>query len=352
MPVTKEYIKDALALMEGVDVSATDGALDLLVSKLGRTDASHQGMYQEAWANKADALAKAKDSTSDMPELLDLMYGVPESDGFMIAAIVGAKIQVNTRDFVQTDGHMIIIRDGKYEMVPNETNDSRLVDAVVASVTDSTQAVIEMGCGWGRNLAGAALDIERRDITFVGLEPSESGRECTKGLLSKDPTIQHRTGHFDFYNADFSLIEDFDDIVIFSCAAIEQVTLLDPKFIDQVLAIADKVTLIFYEPIGWQRTIDHQRFGAHQILTEIMGNVPVTEFHQSKYIFEMMDGAVDANAVSWAVICRYNLNLLSMIQNAISRGVVDLKSADYEIFGLNPLNPYSLFVLEKRNQAS
>ena len=349
MPVTKEYINDALALMEGVDVNATDGALNLLASKLGRTDASHQGMYQEAWADKAKALAAGKESTGNLPELLEFMYGVPQSDGFMIAAITGAKIQVNTRNFIQTDGHMIIIRDGKYEMVTNDTTDSRLVDSVVAGITDSTQAVIEMGCGWGRNLAGAALDIARRDITFVGLEPSESGRQCTEGLLSKDATIQFRTGHFDFYNADFSLIEDFDDIVIFSCAAIEQVTLLDPKFIDQVLGIADKVTLIFYEPIGWQRTIDHQRFGAHTVLSEIMGNVPGPEFHQVKYTFEMMDGAVDANAVSWAVICRYNLNLWSVIQNAISRGVVDLKSADYEIFGLNPLNPYSLFVLEKRN---
>lgn len=349
MPVTKEYINDALALMEGVDVNATDGALNLLADKLGRTDNSHQGMYQEAWANKAMALATGKDTTANMTELLEHMYGVTESDGFMIAAITGAKIQVNTRNFVQTDGHMIVIRDGKYEMVPNDTTDSRLVDAVVAGVTDSTQAVIEMGCGWGRNLAAAALDIPRRDITFVGLEPSEAGQECTEGLLSKDPTIQYRTGYFDFYNADFSLIEDFDDIVIFSCAAIEQVTLLDPKFIDQVLAIADKVTLIFYEPIGWQRTVDHQRFGAHTVLSEIMGNVPGPELHQLKYTFEMVDGAVDANAVSWAVICRYNLNLLSLIHNAIARSLVDLKSADYEIFGLNPLNPYSLFVLEKRN---
>lgn len=349
MPLSKEYIKDALALMEGVSVNATDAAFEHLARLLDVTDDAHKDLYKTSWALKAELLKSGEETCNNIAELHDHLNGIPTSNGYLISSIACNPIKMNPGNFQRTDGHMIIVRDGKYEMVPNDTSDTRVVDAVVSAVNDKTQALIEMGCGWGRNLANAALGLSRRDITFIGLEPAEEGRKCTEALLSKDPNVQYKTSYFDFYDPDFSLIKEYDDIVIFSCAAIEQITLIDAKFIEKITALADNVTLIFYEPIGWQRTIDHQRFGAHTVLTEIMGSVPVTEFHQGKYTFEMVDGAVDANAVSWAVICRYNLNLLSLIHNAISRNVVDLKSADYEIFGLNPFNPYSLFVLGKRN---
>ncbi len=352
MPLTKDHITDALALMDSLTISASDTAFEDLARRLESTNSSQKDDYQNAWSKKVDHFETGQDTCGSMSELLDHVGGIPNSNGLIIGAIASNQIKIGKGAFSPTPGHMVIVRDGRYEMVPNATSDSRLVEAVLNAVTDQTQAIVELGCGWGRNLASTAIKTPRRDFIFVGLEQAKDGLLCTEKLLSKDPCIKYRTAHFDFYDPDYFPLSEFSDIVVFSCAAIEQITFIGAKFIDEVMAIADNVTLILYEPIGWQRNKVYENFALHTALSEIMENIPVDKQHVLNYIFDLDDQVLEQNAVSWSVCAKYNLNLWSVIENALSRDVVDLKSAAFDIFGVNPFNPYSLIVLEKRDIAS
>lgn len=348
MPLTSKQINNALEIIDGVSITGSDAVFDELAQRLSITNEGQKQHYEDSWARTSIKFEQARDSSANLESLLSAVAGVPLSNGIVSNDIGANTVKINIANFRPTDGHMIMVRDGKYVMVPNATTDTRMIDTIVNAFNDDTQAVVELGCGWGRNLAAIALSTHRRDLTFVGLEQSENGLNCTQELLQKDPTIQFSTDHFDFYNPDFSGVQDLNDIVVFSCAAIEQIAFIGTDFIDRVMAMANNVTLIFYEPIGWQRIGQLQEFGVATTLKEMMGNIPLEKFHVKEYIFNLVDAAVLSNAVSWSIGGRYNLNLLSVIQHAIKRQIVDMKQAEYDISGMNPFNPYSLIVLKKR----
>lgn len=349
MALTKEHITDALALIDEVSISATDDVFDDLAQRLNAANTVQKNHYQSAWTGVTKRFESARGNTSSLAELLDHINGVPTSNGITISDVGSNQITINMAGFVPNPGHMVIVRNGRYEMVPNETTDTRLIDAIIGAMTNETQAVIELGCGWGRNLASTAINTDRRELTFIGLEQSVDGLRCTEELLSKDPTVTFETNHFDFYNPDFSDLKKYKNVIVFSCAAIEQIALIGADFIDQVMSIADSVTLIFQEPFGWQRIKQLQEFGVMTTVMEIMGNTPPEKHHQHTYSFDLVDNSISANAVSWSIAGKYNLNLWSVIQHAVARNLVDMNRAEFDIFGLNPFNPYSLVVLNKRS---
>lgn len=352
MPITKDNLTAALDLIDCVSISATDAVFEDLAARLNSLNDIQKDHYQDAWSKRTTKFEEASEACHDLRSLLNVLNGILTSNGIVNSDVSGNKIKINIANFYATKGHMVIVRNGRYEMVPNETTDKRMIDAIIDALTDDTQAVIEIGCGWGRNLASTALRTDRRDLTFIGLEQSADGLRCTEKLLAKDPTILSKTNHFDFYSPDFSMLQGFADIIIFSCAAIEQIAFIGADFIDQVMAIGDNVTLILYEPIGWQRTKQHQEFGVMTTVMEIMGKVPAEQHHIKAHTFDLMDSAVSANAVSWSIGGRYNLNLWSVIQDAISREIVNNTRSEFDISGINPFNPYSLIVLEKRKPST
>lgn len=349
MPITKDNITSALSLIDCISISATDHVYDDLANRINHSNQGQKQHYQDSWSRIEKKFDLVRETAGDLNELLEKVNGIPYSNGIVSNDVAGNQIRINIANFQQTDGHMVIINNGQYEMVPNaDATDTRLVDVIVDTLNANTQAVVELGCGWGRNLASIALTTDRRDMAFIGLEQSASGLKCTEELLSKDPTIQHITNHFDFYSPDFSNLKTFDNVIVFSCAAIEQIAFIGTDFIDQVMSIGENVTLILYEPIGWQRVRELQEFGVMTAIMEIMGKIPPEQHHIENYDFELLNTAVLANAVSWSIGGRYNLNLWSVVQDAVSRQLVNMSRSEFDISGMNPFNPYSLIVLEKR----
>lgn len=352
MPITKDNITAALALIDCIPIEAPDAVFEDLAARINASNDIQKDHYQSSWSRKVEKFEQARRACNDLKSTLDEVSGIPFSDGLITNDVRGNNIRINMASFVPKEGHMVVVQNGRYEMVPNVTTDSSLIDAVLDALSDDTQAIIEMGCGWGRNLASTALGTDRRDLTFIGLEQSADGLRCTKELLEMDPTIQIKTNHFDFYNPDLSILKAYDNVVVFSCAAIEQIAFIGADFIDQVMGICENVTLILYEPFGWQRTQQLQEFGVITTVTEIMGNVPADKQHMKVYGFELIDSAMPMNAVSWSISGRYNLNLWSVIQDAMSRGIVNATRSEFDISGINPFNPYSLIVLEKQDALS
>ena len=118
-------------------------------------------------------------------------------------------------------------------------------------------------------------------------------------------------------------------------------------FFQKLLDSAEKLTLVFYEPIGWQRFKGLSRFAVKTYFNEFCNLIPSEKWIGQDPTFKLSDELFHENAVTWSVIHRYNLNLLNQISDLVDNRRMQLVQADYDIFGSNPVHPMSLFILKK-----
>lgn len=121
----------------------------------------------------------------------------------------------------------------------------------IASHSRHVEAVIELGSGWGRILANAFLSGANPDAVFVAGEYTEAGRAAARylGALRSDWTL--KSVSFD-YRALTLPLERFASATVVTVHSVEQVPTLSAGFVDFVRGLADEVTCIHLEPIGWQ----------------------------------------------------------------------------------------------------
>ena len=145
MPLTKDHITGALALIDSLNISASDAAFEDLARRLDDTNSSQKDDYQEAWSEKLSRFETGRDTCESMAQLLAHVGGIPASNGLIISAIAGNQIKIENGAFSPTPDHMVIVHNGRYEMAPNSVSDSRLVETVLNAVSDDTQAIVELG---------------------------------------------------------------------------------------------------------------------------------------------------------------------------------------------------------------
>ena len=129
----------------------------------------------------------------------------------------------------------------------------------------------------------------------------------------------------------------------FTYAAIEQVPFVHYSFLEKIMGAADRVTLVHVEPFGWQRFTNITRFVIVRFLGEGLGHL--RERHFARHVFRFSDQCFHDNSASWAIAGCYNLNLLRLVGRLVENEQGGLDHAAYDVFGENPLNPYSLIVV-------
>ena len=196
-----------------------------------------------------------------------------------------------------------------------------------------------------QGLAEAADRLGRRDIVYFNCEPSPHGREAFEVLFEYVGGVEHHSREFHFETPDSDLLGRFPSVLAFTAAAIEQVPFLPRDFVDRVLSAAETVTLAFFEPTGWQRFSNVTRFVLLRFLQESSGQVPPEEHHCRRHLFEFTDERFHDNAASWALGGRYNMNLLRLVDRAVTEGHGKLIDVRYDLFSENPVNPSSLLVM-------
>lgn len=120
--------------------------------------------------------------------------------------------------------------------------------------------LIEFGSGWGVNLYYYLSKYPSllKDIKIISGEYTESGVEIQKFIKEKYyPKINMDIYQFDFNNSNsfFDNIPDdnnYQNVLITTFWAIEQVTQVENSFIDNLLRKFKSFKIFFLEPVGWQ----------------------------------------------------------------------------------------------------
>lgn len=192
--------------------------------------------------------------------------------------------------------------------------------SLAAACLKDTDLVLELGCGWGLNLADFYLGGGPRDASYFGLDLSSEGVECLRLLATL------RGGPAHFYGGKFNMMEPeysmlphcSGHLLVFSFHAIEQVQNLREEVITGLFEISERVTGVHHEPVGWQ-------------IRESLG------------IQQASSGATRENSARSA----YNENLWRILSDLESRGEIRITKRIPDIFGHKNKNASSLIVWER-----
>ncbi|MEQ8603506.1 MAG: hypothetical protein RIB45_09305 [Marivibrio sp.] len=337
----------------GLTVDGSSSALSVLAGRFMRLNAHQKRHYEANWAELLNRLERVLDAAASAADVLAEMDPPPESDGLVSAFIrrQSFPVRIAPGAFVPKPGHLVVVSDGRYRQAPRAAcRDERYRDAVVAAIDPRVDAVVELGCGWGRNLAAIAARLGRPDLHYVGAEQSHSGRQAAQALMAKPGGGRFTAAAFDFYAPDFSFLEGLKNPVIFSCAAVEQIAFLPPSFLVDLAKRAPGCRLVLFEPFGWQADAALAQATLGRCLTAVRDNAPLSAIAE-RYRFDLDDAVLNANASVWALCCCYNMNLFSLIRRGEADGLFAIEELVLNQAGSNLFNPYSLAVLRIASDA-
>lgn len=189
-----------------------------------------------------------------------------------------------------------------------------LVDFIAAQ--GPFDLVVELGCGYGRNLFNIAYSGVPFGTRFAGGELTSSGVTAATAIAALDPGLDITFHHFDYLEPDLGWIKPGKRCLVFTCHSIEQVHRIDRRPIEAICGLGDSVIAVHMEPFGFQAQ---------------PGLGPVTARQKSLYEEK-----------------RWNLNLVQVLQDCAKDGLIGLDFMATEIFlPADALNPTSVAIWHK-----
>jgi len=143
-----------------------------------------------------------------------------------------------------------------------------VLDAVTDAVRDDTDLVVEMGPGWGWHLLTLFATGGPRDATYVAAEYTEAGRRCCERLAALDDRLKLQAVAFDYHEPSFESLPAARHAVVFSTHSVEQIPHVRPALFEAIRAVADRVTVLHFEPVGWQVGPEHDGRGSSSAYAE------------------------------------------------------------------------------------
>jgi len=130
---------------------------------------------------------------------------------------------------------------------------------VSGSIYADTEALVETGCGYGRNIYDMINIGIDTDIDLYCMEFVDSARNTAR-LVSKFLISTHSVTvlPIDYRFPDFSVIlaKGYKRVTVMTMTSIEQVPEVPHALVDGMLSLAPKVDVVHIEPIGWQMRDD------------------------------------------------------------------------------------------------
>ena len=187
-----------------------------------------------------------------------------------------------------------------------------LIDLIDA--TGPYDAIIELGCGYGRNLFEIFYGGGPREAKYIGGEFTKSGVEIAQKLAKKAPKMKTEFFHFNHLEPKLPFKKPFKRAFVFTCHSIEQVMQINENWFDEVVKAGEFVRGAHLEPFGFQ----------------LKNSGPLSDMHKDFMIQN-----------SW------NINFAEVLRQAVERKIVK----DEQIFlemGVTPdINVGSLAVWSK-----
>ena len=125
-----------------------------------------------------------------------------------------------------------------------------LIDLIDA--TGPYDAIIELGCGYGRNLFEIFYSGGPREAKYIGGEFTKSGVETAQKLAKKAPKMKTEFFHFNHLEPKLPFKKPFKRAFVFTCHSIEQVMQINENWFDEVVKAGEFVRGAHLEPFGFQ----------------------------------------------------------------------------------------------------
>ena len=162
-----------------------------------------------------------------------------------------------------------------------------LIDLIDA--TGPYDAIIELGCGYGRNLFEIFYGGGPRDAKYIGGEFTKSGIEIAQKLAKKAPKMKTEFFHFNHLEPKLPFKKPFKRAFVFTCHSIEQVMQINENWFDEVVKAGEFVRGAHLEPFGFQ----------------LKNSGPLSDMHKDFMIQN-----------SW------NINFVEVLRQAVERKIV------------------------------
>ena len=277
--------------------------------------------YEAAWAYRADAIDKMIKDGEHQPLRLIRRLAALESRSTLIhyksSGVTALVPKLYPGHDESPDGcpsFMTTSLRGKYVRVPFHYGSTPTSDYLSDYIEKNGpyDAIIELGCGYGRNLIELYYGGGPKGINYIGGELTSSGRRLAAILADLDKDFSAQFLKFDHTLPDMSHFPTFKRPLIFTVHSIEQVHKLSLEFFRIVSKAAPDVTCLHFEPFGFQ----------------VADLGVVTRRHRELIISK-----------------NWNINMASLLKEASASGLIRLHYVATEIFfSRDPLNPTSLAI--------
>jgi hypothetical protein len=198
-----------------------------------------------------------------------------------------------------------------------------ITDLVLGCCDAETKRIVELGSGWGTNLFYLWLNGAPRTAEYVSMEYTEAGRDVTMLLASTERALRMSARPFDYHHPDLSTLRSADKTVAFTSYSIEQITTLNDRLFDELLAIPGLDCVVHVEPVGWQ-LIDQGPIG--------------TVVDALSYVMPpRLSLELDIRRRSRAT--GYNQDLIGRLRQLERAGRIRIERIAKNYVGPNPLNP-------------
>lgn len=143
--------------------------------------------------------------------------------------------------------------NGNIIILPKHTSyNFRILLIDLIDATGPYDAIIELGCGYGRNLFEIFYGGGPREAKYIGGEFTKSGVEIAQKLAKKAPKMKTEFFHFNHLEPKLPFKKPFKRAFVFTCHSIEQVMQINENWFDEVVKAGEFVRGAHIEPFGFQ----------------------------------------------------------------------------------------------------
>ncbi|MBT3358869.1 MAG: hypothetical protein HN403_04490 [Rhodospirillales bacterium] len=184
--------------------------------------------------------------------------------------------------------------------------------AIIADLIDAdTDAIIELGCGYGINLFRLMRLLKDQKFRWFGAEYTESGRSLCAKLADLDGSEPMDVPFIDHAAPDLGFMADVEKPLVFTCHSIEQVSIIPNNYFSILARAAPGVRGVHLEPFGFQADPSAPNSPTHRNFMHDQG---------------------------------WNLNFFSCLKLAEEKGDIRIEHVEIEKYDTTPNNPTSLAV--------
>jgi hypothetical protein len=346
MTISAAELTEALRCFRQIESDLSAEFMENMAKGLIEAQDAQKSLYEDSWNAVINRINELIGGGNGLGDIIQTLIYPGVTDTILQPAIAKNNIKYDLCAFENTPGKVLCAYDGAYRLIDESYVDFRLIESLSAHLSADVDTIVEFGAGWGKNLALLLMNSGRSDVKYMACEQSDSGRNSFDRLFGLINGLDYSSLPFDFYSPDFGMLDGRKNLLVFTCAAIEQIAFLPRSFIDGVLNAAENVTLIFYEPVGWQKSVERTNFAIKTYVDKFGGIVPWGSNSLNDHVFKFSDEHFQDNAMIWALFGNYNINLVNLINLTVEDQRAQLIDSQYDIYSENPMNPHSLFILK------